>query len=342
MKVSVIDGRDLTADHVESWSAIQSLTPELESPFFRPEFTQAIAEATGNVFVGVIHDSSGRPAGFFPYQLERPGFGKSLEMCDYQGIIAPPALQWDVRALIRKCGLKVWEFDHLSTANPAFEPFHLNTIESPIIDISHGFEAYKAALSPEGRRHLAKAATSARKVEREIGPITLVADSGDPQLMLAMHRWRAQKYGPLSDWAHPALEIMRTTRTSAFAGMLSALYAGERLMAVHFGIRSRGVLHWWFPAYDPGLSNYAPGIQLMLNMAEHCAESGVAKIDLGKGRQDYKRRFSNEFSRVATGSVDLPVFVNVPRIMRRRCYNFVRQTPMLLNLARGMKNLTFR
>jgi CelD/BcsL family acetyltransferase involved in cellulose biosynthesis len=252
MQVSVIDGRGLTADHVGAWSVIQSSTPELESPFFRPEFTQAISEVTGNVFVGVIHDSSGRPAGFFPFQLQRPGFGKSLEMCDYQGLIAPPALQWDVRALIRKCGLKVWEFDHLCTANPAFERFHLNTIESPIIDVSRGFEAYKASLSPEGRRHLAKAATSARKVEREIGPITLVSDSGDPQLMQAMHRWRAQKYGPLPDWAHPALEIIRTTRAPAFAGMLSGLYAGDRLMAVHFGIRSRGVLHWWFPAYDPG------------------------------------------------------------------------------------------
>ena len=187
----------MTADHVESWSAIQSATPELESPFFRPEFTQAISEVTGNVFVGVIHDSSGRPAGFFPFQLECPGYGKSLEMCDYQGLIAPPVLKWDVRALIRKCGLKVWEFEHLCTANPAFERFHLNTIESPIIDVSRGFEAYRASLRPEGRRHLAKAATSARKVEREIGPITLVSDSSDPQLMQAMHRWRAQKYGTI-------------------------------------------------------------------------------------------------------------------------------------------------
>ena len=135
MQVSVINGRDLTADHVGAWSVIQSSTPELESPFFCPEFTQAISEVTGNVFVGIIHDSSGRPAGFFPFQLERPGFGKSLEMCDYQGLIAPSGLKWDARTLIRKCGLKVWEFDHLCTANPAFEQFHLNTIESPIIDV---------------------------------------------------------------------------------------------------------------------------------------------------------------------------------------------------------------
>jgi CelD/BcsL family acetyltransferase involved in cellulose biosynthesis len=342
MDVSVIDGKDLTDEHVATWSAIQGTTPELESPFFRPEFTQAISEVTGNVFIGIIHDSSGGPAGFFPFQLERPGFGKGLEMCDYQGLIAPSALKWCAKRLIRKCGLKVWEFDHLCTANGTFEQFHINTHASPIIDVSRGFAAYKAALSSDGRRHLAKAATSARKVEREIGPLTLVSDSGDSQLMQAMHRWRAQKYGSLPEWTHSALEIIRTTRTPAFAGMLSALYAGDRLMAVHFGIRSRQVLHWWFPAYDPGLSNYAPGIQLMLKMAEYCSEIGVAKIDLGKGQQDYKRRFSNAFSRVATGSVDLPVLGNVPRIMRRRCHNLVRGTPLLQKLARRMKSLTVR
>lgn len=77
-------------------------------------------------------------------------------------------------------------------------------------------------------------------------------------------------------------------------------------------------------------------------MAEHCAEHGVARIDLGKGLQDYKRRFSNASSRVATGSVDLPVFANVPRILRRRCCSLVRQSPILLNLARGMKRLALQ
>ena len=110
-----------------------------------------------------------------------------------------------------------------------------------------------------------------------------------------MHRWRAQKYGPLPDWAHFALETIRTINTPAFAGVLSALFAGEKLLAVRFGVRTGTVLHWWLPAYNPDLPSYAPGILLLLAMAERGPDLGITRIDLGKGLQDYKRKISQCF-----------------------------------------------
>jgi CelD/BcsL family acetyltransferase involved in cellulose biosynthesis len=340
--VSVIRGRDLTSEHIGAWSAIQSANAELASPFFCPEFTTAVSQATDNVFVGILHEPAGKAVGFFPFQLVRPKFGKNLEMCDYQGVIAPAALRLDPKELIRRCGLKVWEFDHLISANEAFQRFHSYTAESPTIDVLHGFEAYKASLGPEGKRHLAKATTSVRKVQREIGPLVFVYNTTDSQVMQTMHRWRAQKYGPLPDWAHDALDRTRMTSTPAFTGVLSALYAGEKLIAVHFGIRSRAVLHWWFPAYNPDLSNYAPGILLLLAMAEHSPALGVTKIDLGKGLQDYKRRFRNASATVASGSVDVLTLSTVPRILRRTCLSYVRNTPELLSLARRAKRIVYK
>jgi CelD/BcsL family acetyltransferase involved in cellulose biosynthesis len=342
MRVSVIKGNELSAEHLGAWSAIQASVPELESPFFCPEFTQAFAQVHENVFVGILQDQKGAPAGFFPFELLRPGFGKNLEMCDYQGVIAPRHLKIDAKELVRSCGLRVWEFDHLISANHAFRRFYSYTAESPIIDVSQGFEAYKASLSPEGKRHLAKAAASARKVQREIGALAFVYNTTDSQVIEAMHGWRAQKYGPLPGWAHEALERLRTTHTPAFAGVLSALYAGEKLIAVHFGIRSRAVLHWWLPAYNPELPSYAPGILLLLAMAERSPALGITKIDLGKGLQDYKRRFRNASATVATGSVDVLSLTTVPRIIRRTCLNYVRNSPELLNLARRAKGIIYK
>lgn len=339
MRISVISARELTPDLIGAWAAIQTANPALESPFFRPEFTRALAAAADNIFVGVLRDADGQVVGFFPFELVRLGFGRNLEMCDHQGVIAAAALEWDAAELLRGCGLKVWEFDHLTPANAPFRRYHCHLAESPQLDLAHGYEAYKAELNPDGKRHLAKATTSARKTQRELGPLALVPQSDDPQVMATMHRWRAQKYGPLPDRAHAALEQMRTTRTPEFAGVLSALYAGERLIAVHFGIRSRGVLHWWFPAYDPALANYAPGIQLMLQMAERGPGLDIAKIDLGKGLQDYKRRFRNASCTVAGGSVDVLSFSTVPRILRRNCLNYIRNSPELLYLARRMKRI---
>jgi CelD/BcsL family acetyltransferase involved in cellulose biosynthesis len=339
VRVSVIRGRDLTAEHVQAWSAIQSANSALESPFFCPEFTLALAQSAGNIFVGILHDPAGKDVGYFPFELLRPGFGKNLEMCDHQGVIAPATLEYDAADLIKSCGLNVLEFDHFSSANQPFRKYYCHTAESPLLDLTQGFAAYKASLNPDGKRHLAKTTSTSRKVQREIGPLVLVDNCTDAQVMQTMHSWRAQKYGPLPGWAHQALEQMRTTNTPAFAGVLSALYAGEKLIAVHFGIRSRKVLHWWFPAYDPELSNYAPGIQLMLNMAERGPALGITKIDLGKGQQDYKRRFRNATATVASGSVDVLSFSNLPRIVHRNCSKLVRGTPGLLNFARQVKRM---
>ena len=40
-------------------------------------------------------------------------------------------------------------------------------------------------------------------------------------------------------------------------------------------------------------------------MAERGPDLGITKIDLEKGRQDYKRRFRNASATVATGSVEV-------------------------------------
>lgn len=343
MKVSVIRGVDLTVEHVEAWSAFQTTNSALESPFFRPEFTRAVAQDDENVYVGILHQPSGGIAGFFPFRSVRPGYGTSLEMCDYQGVIAKPEFQFGATELVRGCGLKVWEFDHLLSTQQAFRNFHTYEADSPIINLEIGYDAYIENLNETGKKQLAKIATSTRKVERELGALRFVQDCHDVGVMAKMHEWRALKYGALPQRSHKALEIIRQTNTDEFGGVLSALYAGDQLIAVHFGIRSRTVWHWWFPAYNPELpSRYAPGLLLLLNMAQTNSRLGTRMIDLGKGKQDYKDKFRNDSLTVATGSVDVISLSNVPRIVRRQCANFVRNTPSLLNLARTAKRVMGR
>lgn len=339
LHLSLVWAKDLTAEQVQRWSAIQASVVELESPFYRPEFTQACAQIRGNVFVGLLQEPSGKVVGFFPFQLLRPGFGKPLDICDYQGVIASPSLAYSFPDLMRACGLKSWEFDHLNVNQTAFQPYQCQAAESPLLDLSLGYEAYTESLSPEGKRHLAKARTSARKAQRELGPLRFVYHTTDDQVMQTMHQWRAQKYGPLPESAHQTLEILRSMSAADFSGVLSALYAGEKLLAVHFGIRSRSVLHWWFPAYNPELASYAPGILLLLAMAERGAELGIAKIDLGKGIQDYKRRFQNGANTVVSGSVDLFSLETAPRIILKAGRTFIRNTPSVRKLIAAARRV---
>ena len=93
--------------------------------------------------------------------------------------------------------------------------------------------------------------------------------------------------------------------TGGFAGMLSLLYAGKRLVAGHFGMRGRFAWHYWFPAYDPEMAKYSPGLILLLKMAEHAPSLGVRTIDLGLGMSLYKQRLMNASVPLAGGSVEL-------------------------------------
>jgi CelD/BcsL family acetyltransferase involved in cellulose biosynthesis len=113
------------------------------------------------------------------------------------------------------------------------------------------------------------------------------------------------------------LHDIHRTQNEDFSGALSLLYAGDRMIAGHFGMRSDSVWHYWFPAYDAMLAKYSPGIVLLLKMIEHACEAGISTIDLGKGMSPYKKRFMNAQVDVSSGSVELPSWVYFKRTARR-------------------------
>ena len=103
------------------------------------------------------------------------------------------------------------------------------------------------------------------------------------------------------EWAADLLREIAEIQTPDFQGILSVLWAGDELVAVHFGMLSGDVLHYWFPVYVPKFSKYSPGTELMLRVAQGAAENGIAKVDLGFGDDPYKTRFCNGREQVSSG-----------------------------------------
>ena len=95
------------------------------------------------------------------------------------------------------------------------------------------------------------------------------------------------------------------------------LRAGGQVVAVHAGMRSRRVLHWWFPTFDQTFAKYSPGIILLLRMAEALAAAGVRTIDLGKGDSQYKRSLMTGTLELREGYVELPSLLVSARQLRR-------------------------
>lgn len=294
------------------------------NPFLAPEFTIAVDRVRDTARVAVLEDPSG-VLGFFPHERRGHPLGIAIGtaigagISDCQALIHTPGLQWDARELVRGCDLPVWEFDHLIAAQEPFVPYHTAVTASPVMNLADGFDAYLRARS----RHTSAIRTAQRKMrklEREQGELTFEFDCVDPAVMQTLMRWKSDQYRRTrahdtfgSGWIVQVVTGLRHSRQPGCTGTLSVLRAGHRPIAVHFGLRSERVLSYWFPAYDPDLARYSPGLVLLLRMAEEAARRGITQVDLGRGRQRYKDEFASGEVRVAQGRVGVSRTVSAAR-----------------------------
>src|SRR5262249_42787898 len=156
---------------------------------------------------------------------------------------------------------------------------------------------------------------------REIGPLRFVPESNDAAALAKVIGWKSDQYRKSAKpdlfapgWIREAIECIFVTHAPDWSGALSLLYAGDRLISGHFGIRSHQVWHYWFPSYDSSAAKYSPGLILLLKLAEHAPVLGVRLIDLGKGMSPYKERLMNTWSPLVSGRLESSLW---PSFFRR-------------------------
>jgi len=337
MKITVIPANDLTSSHVAAWSRFQQADPELESPFFRPEFTRLVAETRGDVEVAILEED-GEPAGFFPFQRRMWGNGTPVggPLNDFQGVVARPGLTWHADELIRACRLSAWDFDHLLASQQPFQSYHVGTGSSPFLDVSAGFESYQAESCRNGSRTIRELPRKIRKVEREVGPVRFELHSPDPNVLTTLFSWKREQYRRTSvtdvfayPWTVQLLDRVVRVQEESFGGMLSALYFGDRLAAVELLMRSNGVLHGWFPAYDPFFGQYSPGMILVFELARAMPSRGLRRYHMGKGEARHKNSFATGTVPLVAGSVALHPLGRMLRRGWHRTRNAVRGSRLL-------------
>jgi CelD/BcsL family acetyltransferase involved in cellulose biosynthesis len=222
-------------------------------------------------------------------------------------------------------------------AQRPFAPFHGAVRVSPVIGLGEGgFDAYARERRAAGHAVVTQTLSHARRLARRLGPLRFAMHDPDPRSLHALIAWKRDQYratGALDvfarRWTAELLERVHAAQAEGFAGVLSTLWAGERLVAAHMGMRSRSVLHYWFPAYDPDLARLAPGRVLLLEMIRGAAAAGLRAIELGAGEEGYKLRFANGAIPVAAGLVcgraSLPLLW---RRMRRATEAVARRLPV--------------
>lgn len=336
MKVTALPAGELGPSQLVRWSEIRASTPALDSPYFAPEFVRIAAEVRDGVEVGVLEDG---PAvvGFFPFERGPGNVGHPVgrTFSDFQGVIAADGATWDAPALVRGARLVAWRFDHLLASQQPLRRFHWSEAPSPFVDLSGGFEGYRAERKRAGSREVDKLLYEARKAERRTGPIRFELHTEDDRVFQTLLRWKGAQLraSGLRDqlavpWVTRFLDHIRLARGEAFSGVLSALYVGDALAAVHLGMRSPGVLHYWLPAYDPAFASLSPGQLCFLELAKAAAALGIRRIDLGKGPEAYKARLMSGSTPLAEGAVHLRAHVGAMWRTRHRAVAWARRSPL--------------
>ncbi len=301
-------GELATAD-LEAWHVLRNGNAQLDSPYFHPEFARAVDDSGKPVHVVIERDADGIRA-LLAGHRERTVFRPvGWPGADFQAPITRVDVPVDPIRLLRTTGLRAYDFDHLLEV-PGFEPWIISRRDSPYVDVTGGLEAYRGRASRSGKENMGQARRKARKAEEIYGPLSFEAVCPDADVLetvIALKRSQYAATGARDYFAAPErvalLFRLLATRVDGFAGILSTIRLGPRLVAAHFGMRSGGVLHWWFPVYDPEFAAFAPGWILLRELTAAAPSLGLTRIDLGRGDDEYKRRAKTGETVVCQGFV---------------------------------------
>jgi CelD/BcsL family acetyltransferase involved in cellulose biosynthesis len=313
LRVEVARPLELGKAECEQWHAMQRRDPHLGNPFLAAAFARSVDRFHDNARVAVL--STGPDiVGFFPFERHRFGIGRPIAagLSDCQGLVHADGveLELDAHELVRRCGLSVFEFDHLVEGQAVFEPYVTTRAPSPVIDLSHGYGAFEALLRDGSPKFLRTTRSKARRLGRDVGELRFDDDVRDPDALRLVMGWKSAQYRRTGrsdrfarSWIVELVDYLLAADDPACSGALSMLYAGDQPIAGHFGLRSENVLAAWFPAYDVRVARYSPGLIQHLHMAEAAAASGIQVIDLGRGDREYKDSLKSSELTVAEGRV---------------------------------------
>src|SRR5688572_6159544 len=97
---------ELTQAELAVWLDIQQRTGVYESPYFRPEFSGAVAAVREDVEVAVLTEER-QTVGFFPFQRGKLNLGKPIggKLSDYHGPLVRQNAKLDPQAVLASCRL---------------------------------------------------------------------------------------------------------------------------------------------------------------------------------------------------------------------------------------------
>ncbi len=314
MEVEVKRPSALSEIEIDAWRTFQVADPALHSPYFTIEFALACDQVRSDTRVAVLRDN-GVVKGFLPFHRGPLGYGLPLggPLGDFQGLIAAKGLKLDLPAIMRASGISVYPFGFVPVTQESFTSSFETQDDCHSANLKSGFDAWYADRMAAHKKSLKRYEAKARQMEKAHGELIFTMDDRDPAAFETLLAWKSAQYHATKffdvfsvPWTSALLRAIWGVQSDDFAGHLSTLRADGRLVAVHFGMRSRHAAHYWFPAYDPEFARFGPGHRLLLGMIKDHATSGISQVHLGVGDFRYKHQFGGETVSLGSGTAMSP------------------------------------
>lgn len=341
----------LTAVDRAVWRLIRASRPALASPFFSLGWHDAVDATRGDVEVVRI-SLGGEALGFFPFVRGPLGMLRpaGAPMADWHGCVGPGGLAVDAGHILGAARGKAFRFSGAPADDPVLAPGRDVTGTSFVMDVSGGYEAYEAGARKQHPKAFRNLRARGRKLHERRVEIRL--DDRDPESLetvLAMKRSQYRITRQIDifgfSWTRELVATLFAgqddSEPECARGLLSTLWIDGSLAAGHFGLKSAGTLHYWFPVYDARFADLSPGIALLHEIARASPVLGIQRIDLGDGDYRFKEEFANELVPIIGGTARVTSLAERARPQKFRA-DVKTANPMRLGVARISHALTRR
>ncbi len=283
------------------WRAMLASNPALDSPYFRPEFTQIAGRISPRAAVAVFR-RDGRTIGYFPHQ-RRGGSAQPLAapMNDYHGVIArpdeAPSLAEVAAALgAPRLNVGAWVGPASGVDEDQGEP--RRTVQVALDE--GGYDGWYAERRASQGKFFKDKERARRSMEAELGALRVEFGRRDAALLDWLIDLKRDQYRCTGrhdifacGWTAELLHALMAAEADDFGASIAALWAGDRLVAAEFSLHAGDQCHFWFPGYEPTLARCSPGILLSMDTMRLASARGFRTFDFGFEGEHYKKYFCN-------------------------------------------------
>lgn len=308
LDIETLHPADLAPADVALWRAFALANPVLASPLLGPDFAQAVGRVREDARVAVIR-RDGETIGFLAHHRRPGGVARPIgaPLSDYHGLVAKPGVAIDAAQVLRAADLAVFRYTGLVDPAGAFAAEA--AIPAYVIDTQGDAEAYLEAVRAGSPKKIKNYRRLDNKLGREMGQVVLKAgdDSQDAfDQLIALKREQIARTGVHDflrpQWTRDLFQSLFERREGEFSGLMINLYAGDQLVAGHFGVRQGAIYHPWIASTNPAFGAWSPGQIFFLRAIAAMPQLGLTRYDLGPGADHYKHSYGLSRTLIADGA----------------------------------------